>query len=134
MERRFRRDVGALPDIFEFVEERLEAEEIDPENSFWIDLVIEELFTNLVKYNQDGAQDIAVCLTSEGDRIVIRVTDFDVDGFDITQVPEVDLEAYAAERKVGGLGLHLVRKVADSVSYESKNRVCTITVTKRMEK
>jgi len=134
MERRFRRDIGVLPEIFAFVEERLLAERLDPENAFWIDLVLEELFTNVVKYGRDGTRDVAIDVSSEGDRLVLRVTAFDGQGFDITRVPEVDLEAYGAERRVGGLGIHFVRRIADTISYERRDHRSIITVTKRLEK
>ena len=131
MERLFRRDFGALESIFEFVSQFFAACGIEARHAFEVEFIIEELFTNLVKYNR-GRHDIEIRLGRVGDEIEIVLTDVDVEPFDITQVPEVDTEKPLSDRKVGGLGLHLVRKMADRVAYEYANRRSTITVTKRL--
>jgi anti-sigma regulatory factor (Ser/Thr protein kinase) len=41
-----------------------------------------------------------------------------VDRFDITQAPEVDVHRGIDERQPGGLGLHLIRRMVDSIKYE----------------
>lgn len=135
MTRTFPRDIARLDDIFRFLAASLEAQGIapDPDLTFWVNLIVEELFTNLVKYGTDGVHDIEIGIASEDDRLVIHVTDFDIEGFDVTQAPEVDTAQPLSERKIGGLGLHLVREIADNVSYEYANRNSTITVTKRLE-
>jgi serine/threonine-protein kinase RsbW len=85
-----------------------------------------------LKYRTDGAETVAVRLEREGERITISFTEFDVDAFDITKLPEPDLSRPPAERPVGGLGIHMIRKIAESVGYEYKDRVSTTTVTKRV--
>jgi len=133
MEGRFKRDIASLDAIFDFVAEFLAQQEIPPDNSFYANLVIEELFTNMVKYSKDGIQDIAIRLDRDGQRLVISLMDFNVEAFDITQSREVDVDRPMSERKAGGLGIHFVKQVADSVHYEYKDRNSTITVTKRIE-
>ena len=44
--------------------------------------------------------------------------DDDVEPFDITRAPDVDIDAPIEEREPGGLGLHLIRRMVDSVEYE----------------
>jgi anti-sigma regulatory factor (Ser/Thr protein kinase) len=132
-EQRFGRSFGSLDAIFGFVEGFLDGEGIDTDPSFEIQLVIEELFTNMVKYSRDGHQDIAISLEREGPRLVIRLRDFDVEPFDVTRVPTADVDQPITERTRGGLGLHLVRQVADDFRYDYRDRNSTITVIKRLE-
>jgi anti-sigma regulatory factor (Ser/Thr protein kinase) len=133
MEKSFPRDFAVLDDIHAFVQEYLAAEGIEPANCYWADFIIEELFTNFVKYSKGGRSEIKVRLDADGDQIVIRVTDFDVEAFDITKVPEVDLEQWATEGRDGGLGIHLVKQIADTITYEYEDRNSIVTVRKRLE-
>lgn len=132
-EQRFGRTFGSLDAIFRFVEGFLDAEGIGTDQSFEIQLVIEELFTNMVKYSRDGHQDIAISLEREGPRLVICLRDFDVEPFDVTRVPTADVDQPITERTRGGLGLHLVRQVADDFRYDYRDRNSIITVIKRLE-
>jgi anti-sigma regulatory factor (Ser/Thr protein kinase) len=61
--------------------------------------------------------------------LTVRLTDFDVEPFDVTRAPAVDIDKPLAERQIGGLGLHLVRKMADTLRYEFADRRSTITFT-----
>lgn len=129
----FPKEIGALPRIFRFVAERVRDLGIDPEVGPWVDLVVEELFTNTVKYAPNGS-DVAIGIERDGSTLRIRVTDFDVEQFDITkEAPEVDVTLPAERRKPGRLGLYLIRTTADSVSYEYRDRNSIITVTKELD-
>jgi len=132
MERRFRRDLSSLQDVFQFVSEFLSAHGLDASNAHDLELILEELFTNVLKYRKDGAETVAVRLERNGETITLSFQEFDVDAFDITKLPEPDLERPASERPIGGLGIHLIRKLAESVGYEYKDRVSTTTVTKKV--
>ncbi|OGF14552.1 MAG: hypothetical protein A2W00_06155 [Candidatus Eisenbacteria bacterium RBG_16_71_46] len=129
---RFPRNFNSLKVISEFVAAFLAARGIDPAHAFEADLVIEELFTNMVKYAGGGAHDIEIGLEGDRDVLTITLRDFDVDAFDVTRVRPVDTCTPAGERQPGGLGIHLVRQIADSLEYEYKDRNSTITVTKKL--
>jgi anti-sigma regulatory factor (Ser/Thr protein kinase) len=62
----------------------------------------------------------------------VRLTDFDVDSFDPTKAPAIDVEKPLSEWQPGGLGLHLVRQMADTLQYEYVERRSTITFTKAL--
>jgi anti-sigma regulatory factor (Ser/Thr protein kinase) len=83
-----------------------------------VDLAVEELFTNMVKYGVGSAAPVRVELDAVAGGVELRLIDDDVEPFDITQAPEVDVEAPIEARRPGGLGLHLIRRMADSVEYE----------------
>ena len=46
------------------------------------------------------------------------LTDYDVEQFDVTRAPDVDINMPIEQRKPGGLGLHLIRRLVDSMHYE----------------
>jgi anti-sigma regulatory factor (Ser/Thr protein kinase) len=131
--RRFPRDVAALGRIHEWAESFLVASGFPAEAAFDVDLLIEELFTNMVTYNRTGMEDIEIGLSADGPVVTIRLRDFGVDSFDVTRAPEVDPDMPMEQRRRGGLGLHFVRRMADSLEYDYSDRNSTVTVTKRLE-
>ena len=132
IERYFKRSFDSLDPIFRFVEEFLRAQAVDAALLEPVNFIIEELFTNMVKYNPGNTRDIALSLGRSADALTVRITDFDVDPFDVTRSPAVDIEKPLAERQIGGLGLHLVRRMADTLRYEFVDRRSTITFTKSL--
>ena len=133
MHQKFARNLDALPQIFGFVAEFLKP--IDPQclNHKEIQLVVEELFTNFLRHNRDGVNDIGVELQRYPERIEIVVTDTDVEPFAITQVPAMQLDQPLEHRRAGGMGLQLVRTIADKLSYEYSDRTSRVTVEKQLE-
>ena len=129
----FPRDIGILDQVFEFVDHYLTANDISGETAYSINLAIEEIFTNLVKYNR-SPNDIDIELDCQNKVLTIKLRDHDVDRFDITKVAAVDTTLPLSERKPGGLGLHLVREVMDDIKYNYHNRTSTITMRKHLEK
>ena len=133
MERKFKREINALDDVFDFVENYSSANAIDPAFLFSIKFVIEELFTNMVKYNvSDSQSDISIGLQKENHRLVIQLIDYDVDAFDMSGAKDADITQSLQERKIGGLGIHLVKKMVDAIDYEYVDRKSIITLTKNL--
>ncbi|MFV8819672.1 ATP-binding protein [Haliea sp. E17] len=97
-----------------------------------VDLVIEELFVNMVKYNRGATRDIALDIRQIDSGVEVSLTDFDVERFDPSQPVEVDIYAPATERDAGGLGLYLIHKMVDSIKYEYYDRQSKVTITKRV--
>src|SRR5262245_3299867 len=90
-EGRFRRELGSLESLVTFTAAFFDAHGIDASHRFDVDLIIEELFTNCVKYHPEGAAEIRVALDWSPPMLTIVLRDDDVQAFDITQVPEVDV-------------------------------------------
>ena len=129
----FARSFDSLDGIFRFVADFLAARSLDPELQAPVCFIVEELFTNFVKYNEGARHDISLSLGHTPEQLTVRITDFDVDAFDPTRAPAVDVDKPLGEWQPGGLGLHLVRQMADTLQYEYVDRRSTVTFTKALE-
>lgn len=132
MERHFKRDIDELSVIVPFLEEAVARYSLDAGASFALNMAVEELYTNMVKYNGNGADDILVSVERDGDWMTINLVDFDSEPFDLGMSGDVDVSASLHERKPGGLGIHLVKRFMDEVMYQYKDRKTTIRLVKKL--
>jgi phosphoserine phosphatase len=116
--RSFERSFDSIENIFAFTSEVFAREAIDAELLPVVDLAVEELFTNMVKYSTMSRAAVRIDLAKVDDGVEVTLTDYDVEPFDVTQAPDVDIEAPIEQRKPGGLGLHLIRRLVDCIEYE----------------
>ncbi len=129
VERRFPRGIDSLGSIHDFVQEFCRERRIGGDRAFEVDLVVEELFTNLVKH-QRGREEIALGLEGDAGGIAITLIDRDVDRFDPNDVPD-DTERRNQELRPGGRGIRLVRELVDELRYDYRDRTGTITAITR---
>jgi serine/threonine-protein kinase RsbW len=116
--RSFARSFDSLEAIFAFTSEFFARHGLDRDLLPTVDLVLEELFTNMVKYSPGGAPAIRIEMAPALAGVEVTLTDYDVDRFDVTLAPDADINLPLEERKPGRLGLHLVRRLVDSLQYE----------------
>jgi anti-sigma regulatory factor (Ser/Thr protein kinase) len=128
----FRRSFEAIDDLVAFTAEAFAAKRIPDELRPSVDLVLEELFTNVVKYGHPTDVPVRVELTRIAGGVEVTVAVEDADDFDVTRAGPVDVNAPIESRTPGGLGLHLVRKLVDSIQYryEKETRQGLITFRK----
>jgi anti-sigma regulatory factor (Ser/Thr protein kinase) len=120
---RFARSFDSLSSIFEFTAEAFGRAGIDPDLRQDVDFALEELFTNMVKYSAASKADVRIEISPVEGGVEVTLTDYDVEPFDVTKSPDVDVTLPIDERRPGGLGLHLIRRLLDSIEYEySKER------------
>ena len=113
----FRPSFDALAELVAFTAAGFEREGIDRRLLAVIDFVLEELFTNIVKYGHSSAE-IQVELRAVPGGVEVSLTAEGVDDFDVTRAPQVDTALPIEQRQPGGLGLHLIRQLVDSIEYE----------------
>lgn len=114
--RSFGHSLAALADVFAFVEEAFSREQVDDGLRHGVDFVIEELFTNIVKYGR-GRSPVRIEIGAAERGVEVTVTEFDADFFDVTRPPPVDVTLPASSRRPGGLGLHLIPRFVDTIDY-----------------
>jgi serine/threonine-protein kinase RsbW len=132
MNKKFKRTFDSLKNIFEFTESFFSIEGIDGKHRFAVNFAVEELFTNMVKYNPGNPNEILLSIDHVDGELVVSLTDFDVDRFDVTEDRKVDVDSPLEERKIGGLGLHLIPKMIDSIDYDYADRQSKVTFTKQL--
>ena len=115
--RDFRRQVEALEELFAFTSGAFRAEGIDPALRPTVDLVLEELFTNVVKYGRKSGAAVRVELAGMPGGVEVTMIEDEAERFDPTAAAAVDTAKPLEARRAGGLGLHLVRKLVDSIEY-----------------
>lgn len=133
MQRDFKRSMHSLDDIFDFIGAFVNTNGIDQASIYTINLAVEELFTNMVKYNPESAYDISIGIDKTANNLVVTLIDTDVEPFDMTQTADVDVTKSLEERKAGGLGIHLIKKMVSRIEYEYSNRQSRITLIKHLE-
>lgn len=130
----FPRASESLALVFGLVDTFLAQGGIGPSERFLCDFALEELFTNTVKYNPEGAGEIAIRLRLEGGELQISVTDSDAPRFDpVADAPAVDPALPLDQREPGGLGIHLLKGLMDRIEYQYEEPVSTIRLFKRLE-
>jgi serine/threonine-protein kinase RsbW len=94
-----------------------------------IALAVDEATTNVLEHAYHGVagRPVELCYFSREAQFEVEVCDAG-DRVDPREVPEVDLRQYANERRKGGLGVHLMGKIMDSVTFERSGRrnVCCL--------
>jgi len=114
----FKRSFDSIPRIFALTAEAFARDGIDPRLLYTVDLALEELFTNMVKYSTTTDAAVQVEIVAIEDGVEVTLTDYDVEPFDVTQAPDVDITLPIEQRRPGGLGLHLIRRLLDSIEYD----------------
>jgi len=104
-----------------------EAAGFDAAQADQLALAVDEASTNVIEHAYRGAADrrIELRFDDRGGELRVEVAD-DGEAVDPREVPEVDLRRYASERRTGGLGMHLMGRIMDSVTFRrnGQGNVC----------
>ncbi len=133
MEKKFSKDFGSLDRIDAFVRSFAAGRGLDEGTVFTLNFVIEEIFTNMVKYQPTAANDVLIGLSIDGGSVTVKMVDYGVRYFDPTSAPPVDTGKPLSERRPGGLGVHLVKQYMDDFNYEYVGSDSIITLTKKLK-
>ena len=126
--------VENLPQVTAFVDAELEAIDCPMKAQMQIDLAIDELFANIAHYAYAPGEGEATVLFDfdEAQRTVsLSFADSGVP-FDPLAKPDPDVTAAAQERAIGGLGIFLVKKTMDGMSYRYEDGMNRLTILKKI--
>lgn len=109
--------------VTEFVDGQLEQFGCPVKAQMQIDLAIDELFGNIAHYAYSpevGPATVRVEVTEQPLAVVVTFIDNGVP-YDPLKGEEPDITLSAEERQIGGLGIYIVKKSMDEISYEYKD-------------
>lgn len=124
--------VDNLQKVLDFVGSRLGAVDVSPKAQMQIDVAVEEIFVNIAHYaygQNEGKAKVRVELSGEPLAAYITFTDRGIP-YDPLKKEDPDVTLSADERKIGGLGIFMTKKIMDGVSYEYKNGQNVLTLKK----
>ncbi|MCQ3938041.1 MAG: ATP-binding protein [Chloroflexi bacterium] len=124
-----------LDEIREVVAQVARAGGFSEKTIYSLQLAADEASSNIIEHAYEGESDASLDLVCEmrGNEIVIILRDWGK-SFDPSGVKDPNLSADLSSRQVGGLGMYLMRKLMDTVRYESNARTGNLLImTKRRE-
>lgn len=106
-----------LPTLTDFTAEIEQSYDLTAEQAFVLGLVVEEIVTNIIKYSykDEGGPLQILCAVSDT-MLTLKIRDRG-EPFSPEEAAAPDLGDSVADRTVGGLGVFLVREMADSLEY-----------------
>ena len=127
-------DIQEVPLMTEFVEKTAEQANLDPSVTMTLTLAIEEAVANIMKYaypeGEVGSIEINAIINDGSLSFTIKDSGTP---FDPTQVKKADITLSAEDREIGGLGIHLIRNIMDTVEYHHTSDQNILTLTKNIE-
>lgn len=118
--------------LMEFIEMNISATEMNNAILAEILTACEETLINIINYaypSGPGPVKIAIEITNRSISITF------IDGgiqFNPLEQPDADISLSLEEREIGGLGIHMVKKLMDEVNYEFKNGKNIFNIVKRL--
>jgi len=121
-----------LDEIRSYVAEEARAAGFSEKIIYAVQLAADEAASNIIEHAYAGESDASFEMSVEfsDDRLVLTFKDRGK-SFDFSQVRKPDLKADLSERKIGGLGVYLMHKLMDEVSYRSTGNENVLTLMKR---
>lgn len=128
-------DLEAIVDLAERIEVFGEIHRLPPDVIFKVNLCLDELLTNIIQYGFPGCQPrpILITLRLEQQMLMVEIQD-DAAPFNPLENPEPDTTRSILDRPIGGLGIHLVRRMMDGLVYSRENGKNILTMQKSIKK
>ena len=111
--------IDVLGDLRDFAEEAANHSGLSHDVVFAFKLATEELCTNIIQYGYEGVEPGLISIFFDVEEEVARLTIRDNGKYFSPEQAEIpDVEADLADRKIGGLGIYLVKELMDRVTYQ----------------
>lgn len=126
--------VENIETVTDFVNEQLEALDCPMRAQMQIDIAIDELFGNIAQYAyapKIGQATVQLEVTEDPRAVVITFIDSGIP-YDPLQNEDPDITLSAEERQIGGLGIFMVKKSMDEISYKYQDGKNILTIKKNI--
>jgi anti-sigma regulatory factor (Ser/Thr protein kinase) len=111
-----RPEIGELPALVDYIEAFACHNGLTPTDVMAFNLAAEELFANTLLHSQPPATLVEFWLVSDASSVTGVYVD-DAAPFDSTTLPEADITLPVEKRRVGGLGIHFIRRTMQTFAY-----------------
>ena len=133
-ELRIKNQISELEKVAQFVEEIGEELGLSMELQMNLNLVMEEMVTNVIfyAYPEGVIADIELLAKSDGKELTFVLSDQGKE-FDPTAKEDTDLDVNPADRELGGMGIFIVKNIMNKVTYQRLEGKNLLTMTKGIE-
>ena len=127
-------DQKNIPAVIEFVNRELDALDCSMKTEARIDIAIDEIYSNIVKYGyEEEGGEVTVSFDVSEDPLVMTLSFLDQGKpFNPLESKDPDTTLSAKERKIGGLGIFMVKKTMDDIRYEYRDGKNILTIRKTL--
>jgi serine/threonine-protein kinase RsbW len=127
-------DISEINKLAVFIEELSKELVLTPENTFNLNLVLEEAVSNVIyyAYGEEKQKEISLTAKMYENNLIFVLTDSGKE-FDPTKVPDADITLSAEEREIGGLGIFLIRQIMNLVEYQRIDGKNVLTMGKHLK-
>ncbi len=120
-------DSANTSSVLAFVEDSLTSDQVPIKLRQKILICTDEIFANIVQYSSAILTEIQ-CSVSET-QVTVKFTDDGIP-YNPLNAPAPDILQSAEERKIGGYGIHIVKKLMDEVRYDDTDKKNNLTIVK----
>jgi serine/threonine-protein kinase RsbW len=127
--------IDQIDRVSQTIEQCMKNEGMGDDEILDVQLAVEEAVTNSILHGYEGAPGtIAIRIDASPQHVAVEITD-DAPAFDPLSMPDPDIGADLEDRKIGGLGIFLIRQVMDEVTYRYEdNKNILLMVKNRSQK
>lgn len=131
---RIKNQISELEHVAQFIEEIGEELGLSMELQMNLNLVMEEMVSNVIfyAYPQEADAEIELLAKSDGKELTFVLTDQGRE-FDPTAKEDADPNVNPAEREIGGMGIFIVKNIMNQVTYQRLDGKNLLTMTKGIE-
>ena len=125
--------IAELARVNQFIEEIGEELGLDMEMQMNLNLVMEEMVSNVIFYAYPKGTEASIGLLakSDGKELTFVLSDGGKE-FDPTMQEDVDTDVNPADREIGGMGIYIVKNIMNEVSYQRLQGKNLLTMTKNI--
>ena len=126
--------IDNIPTVTAWVDEQLEALDCPMKAQMQIDIAIDELFSNIARYAynpETGPATVRVEVAENPMAVVITFIDKGIP-YDPLKQEDPNTHLPAEEREIGGLGIFMVKKTMDDITYEYKDGQYILSIKKNI--
>lgn len=124
-------DINEIPRVSAALDQLMQVHSFSSEEILDVQLAVEEAVTNVIMHGYDGqAGEISILCKASRGIIEIQIEDT-APPFDPLSVPDPDFTADIQDRRIGGLGIFLIRRVMDDIMYRNNEGKNILVLVKR---